>query len=648
MEIRYRPEIDGLRAIAVIPVILFHMGFQWIPGGFIGVDVFFVISGFLITSIILQDVGQERFSYSDFWLRRIRRILPALMVMVFTISIVGSIVLYAPQISNLGEHGLAALLSLANIDFWLHAGNYWGASAKDSPFLHTWTLSVEEQFYLFFPFLLILLLRYFKPNAGLIVFLLSIISVSIFFYGTQFHPDATFYLLPTRAWELGSGALLGILSFNHPLRLQNKSFLAFIGLILVILSYAMIDGEQGIPPVLIIPVIGAVLVIAFTKDQTSLTNQLLALPALVYIGKLSYSLYLWHWPILVFMKNEFPKSGSLLLSLYSTPIILLVSIFSYHFIEKTTRRNSRVLPSILVFLTVSIAYSSYLFVVDHSEDISIYSKTAWYGRLYNNEPFSEHNLIRNRANAKRMAGISMPMRDLSDSNTYATGGVIKRYGQETPDIVMLGDSHANALAGVVDIISRELGLTVSFYASGGTSPFFNIPVTKGSKTGKFSASEKFTFNKMTLHYLNVWRPKVVIIASKWSDRNEQETQDLMVFLGKIGTKVVLLEDPPELFFGDKNAPQYLAYMRVLPSNKSKKFILSSASTDYKHGRELVRRLSNKYKFCDFIPVADLFLKGNRVWVLDGSDVLYMDDDHLSQSGAMKLKNRIEQKIHSYL
>jgi len=159
VEIRYRPEIDGLRAIAVIPVILFHMGFQWIPGGFIGVDVFFVISGFLITSIILQDVGQERFSYSDFWLRRIRRILPALMVMVFTISIVGSIVLYAPQISNLGEHGLAALLSLANIDFWLHAGNYWGASAKDSPFLHTWTLSVEEQFYLFFPFLLILLLR---------------------------------------------------------------------------------------------------------------------------------------------------------------------------------------------------------------------------------------------------------------------------------------------------------------------------------------------------------------------------------------------------------------------------------------------------------------------------------------------------------
>jgi len=149
--ITYRPEIDGLRAVAVIPVILFHFNKNLLPGGYIGVDIFFVISGFLITSIILDEYERGVFSFSNFWLRRIRRILPALTAMVLATLVVGTtIVLFAGDINNLGAQGLSSLLSFANISHWLMAGNYWGHAAENSPFLHAWTLSVEEQYYLLF------------------------------------------------------------------------------------------------------------------------------------------------------------------------------------------------------------------------------------------------------------------------------------------------------------------------------------------------------------------------------------------------------------------------------------------------------------------------------------------------------------------
>jgi peptidoglycan/LPS O-acetylase OafA/YrhL len=196
--ITYRPEIDGLRAVAVIPVVLFHLNRELLPGGYIGVDVFFVISGFLITSIILNEYERGDFSFSRFWLRRVRRILPALIVMVIVTLVAGRLILYAPDINNLGTQGIAALLSFANISHWLTAGNYWGHTAESSPLLHTWSLSVEEQFYLIFPLLLILTLKYLHARLAFTFLFMSMLSVLLFFYGTQTHPSSTFYLLPTK------------------------------------------------------------------------------------------------------------------------------------------------------------------------------------------------------------------------------------------------------------------------------------------------------------------------------------------------------------------------------------------------------------------------------------------------------------------
>ncbi|MES0328581.1 MAG: acyltransferase, partial [Gammaproteobacteria bacterium] len=240
--ITYRPEIDGLRAVAVIPVILFHIDTAWLPGGYTGVDVFFVISGFLITSIILDEYKRGIFSFTNFWLRRVRRILPVLIAMVLTTLVVGEIVLYGPDMNDLGNQGVASLLSFANISHWLITGNYWGHTAESSALLHTWSLSVEEQFYLFFPVMLVITLKYFHKWVTLTLLVLSSLSVLLFFYGAQYHPSATFYLLPTRAWELGVGALVAIAYSKKTLIINKKPELAVIGLSAIILSYFLVSG----------------------------------------------------------------------------------------------------------------------------------------------------------------------------------------------------------------------------------------------------------------------------------------------------------------------------------------------------------------------------------------------------------------------
>ena len=166
-------------------LILFHMGAKWVPGGFIGVDVFFVISGYLITSIILKDYDRGLFKFTHFWLRRIRRILPALLVMLLTTSIAGYFICYGQDVHDLGRQGVSALLSFANIYLWRLAGNYWGQQAENSVFLHTWSLSVEEQFYLFVPFLLIVLLKFYKKQLVASIATLVIISFLLFLYGSH-------------------------------------------------------------------------------------------------------------------------------------------------------------------------------------------------------------------------------------------------------------------------------------------------------------------------------------------------------------------------------------------------------------------------------------------------------------------------------
>ncbi|MED5419167.1 MAG: acyltransferase, partial [Verrucomicrobiota bacterium] len=204
----YRSEIDGLRAVAVLAVVFYHLGPTFLPGGFVGVDVFFVISGFLITSIILRESADRTFTLKNFWMRRIRRLFPALAVVLLATLAAGSLILYQKEWSSLGAQLFAVLILLANFHLHIETGNYWGPTAEDVPLLHTWSLAVEEQFYLLFPLLLLLLLRLGKRS---IIPLLSLGALASLAHGilvTNTTPSYAFYLLPTRAWELLAGCLL--------------------------------------------------------------------------------------------------------------------------------------------------------------------------------------------------------------------------------------------------------------------------------------------------------------------------------------------------------------------------------------------------------------------------------------------------------
>lgn len=645
--IKYRPEIDGLRAVAVIPVILFHMGVDWIPGGFLGVDVFFVISGYLITSIILKEFDGGVFCFSKFWLRRVRRILPVLMVVVVVTLSVGYFMLYGPDLRDLGDQGRAALLSYSNINFWLNTGGYWGALAENSPLLHTWSLSVEEQFYLLFPALLIALLRLKRENLFAIFSILTLISFVLFVYGAHDYPKATFYLLPTRAWELGAGCLLAIAYFDNRIERRGNALWAMLGICLVVGSYILIPGDSGVSVFFIFPIIGSVLIIAFSGGDRCLVGKVLSWPFLVYVGMISYSLYLWHWPVMVLGRNYFLNNELDVPILYLLPLVFIFSAASFRWVEKVTRKDRAITPYVGVALILSVSYSSFFNMSYFSEDMMNLNEVVWNGQLYNVSPDQEwpEGVIR------RMDGISVRFPDVPNTKTYATGGVIKEYGGVVPDMVLLGDSHALMWAGLLDNIAEELGSTISFYAADGTPTFFEIPVKRGARTRFFSSEQKYIFDSSRLKFIREWRPKLVIIVKRWSSlANPEDAQDLIEEIGGLGARVLLIEQPPDLFFGDKNAPKYLSYMGVVPASGVRKYVPSLvAKPGYQRGSNAIYEIARKYDFCDVLPVADIFLnplqgKEGEAWVLDGFDALYIDNDHLSYQGTLRVKDRLIGKI----
>jgi peptidoglycan/LPS O-acetylase OafA/YrhL len=643
--IKYRPEIDGLRAVAVIPVIFFHMGTWWIPGGFLGVDVFFVISGYLITSIILREHDKKIFSLKQFWLRRVRRILPVLVSMVFASLTAGYLILYKPDINNMGRQGLAALLSMANISHWLLAGNYWGASAEASPFLHTWSLSVEEQFYFFFPIILIFILKYCEKYVVHILSCVVFFSLSLFIYGSEAHPEATFYLLPTRAWELGTGCLLAILNVKYNSKLfTNNMLLSVLGLLCIIMSFFIISGESEISYLFIVPVFGSTCIIAFSNNSKNIVYKLLSFPLVVYIGKISYSLYIWHWPVLIYSENIYLKENIQLSFFMKILIIVLLSIFSYSIIEKYTRKNIKIVPYVFLLLFFCVIYAYNLSTSKYTEDISGFTQTEWKGNIYNVEPYP----MALNSIPKRMQGITVMKRDKLRKKHHLRQGIQKRYGPKSPEIIVFGDSHALMWSVVLDEIAKQTRTSICFYGAEGTPTFFQIPVQKNHGTRYLSAHEKHVFDTSRLQSLKQWKPKIVVISSRWSNIHLEQTRDLLEYIGRIGSQVFLLEDPPELFFGDKNAPQYLSFLGITPQEGAKRYIRPSTDPDYEKGRSILRTISKKYPYCHLIPTADLFLNNNLALVVKNRDCLYIDDDHLSTKGSFLAYSRIFEYLSSLI
>ncbi len=332
---KYRPEIDGLRAIAVLSVVFYHAGVRGFSGGFVGVDVFFVISGYLITSILRNDLARQRYSLAEFYRRRVQRIFPALFAMILVVSMVSAVAMLPVEIRHYSTSLLATVLFLSNFEFY-RLTDYFELGSSARPLLHTWSLAVEEQWYLFWP--LLLSASIFKARSRAVGLTVSIIAISFLLSVIFINIDsaATFYFLPTRAWELGLGAFLSISKIEIRNRLLNECA-GIVGLALILLSVKMYTHETTFPGLAALPpCLGAFLLI-MAGERGGVVTRALSLRPLTFVGLISYSLYLWHWPIIVFSEAWLflPKTPALSVGVIA--LSFFAAIVSWRFVERPFR-----------------------------------------------------------------------------------------------------------------------------------------------------------------------------------------------------------------------------------------------------------------------------------------------------------------------
>jgi peptidoglycan/LPS O-acetylase OafA/YrhL len=438
----YRSEIDGLRALAVVPVVLYHAGFAIFGGGFVGVDVFFVISGYLITSNIYTDLAGRRFSIMDFYERRIRRILPALYLVMIACLLFASIWLFPREFADVGRSVVAVCQFTSNM-FFNKKIDYFNSNTETWPLIHTWSLAVEEQFYLFFPLLLTFSRRLKRKSLIALLAALSAVSLGWAEWESGVDPQSDFYLLPTRAWELGFGAIVALIPKNG-LALGHRltEALAWIGL--ASLGYAIFYFRPDMPlPGLwsLAPVGGSALLIAFATAQTQCGKWLGARP-LVGLGLVSYSAYLWHQPLFAFARFRFavPDGGWAVLALSATSFALAYA--SWRFVERPFRDRTR-FSGAFIFIAalvtgLTLVAVSRVIVINHGFPIRM---PAIEGEAdvgaYRNECLDLHDLSPGR---------------LAEMDACQLGDRTAKL-----DFLLIGDSHAAALADGIDAAAFRRG-----------------------------------------------------------------------------------------------------------------------------------------------------------------------------------------------
>jgi len=398
--LKYRAEIDGLRAFAVIPVIFFHAGFELFSGGFTGVDVFFVISGYLITSLLLDDIEKKRFSFIGFYERRARRLLPALYVVVIVTLGVATFLLLPQALLSTAKSALSIPFFSSNFYFWSERG-YFGAATEFKPLIHTWSLAVEEQFYLVFPVVLLILARFSKVLFVGFLILVFLVSLAASYYVTRLHADTAFYFPVTRAWELLLGVFCALIIRNNLNTLSTgiSEILSALGLVMIAFSYVIFDSDTLFPYVwALVPTLGTALFIVCAGNTTHL-KRLLSCKPLVWIGVISYSLYLWHQPVFAFA-----RAGSMFAG-YEALLIagsFLLAYLSYRWIESPFRDRDRMFAKtlwlsvlagtlVIVIASVLILMSKGLPGRFNAADQQLLVQLATY-QSYNRARFNEREL----------------------------------------------------------------------------------------------------------------------------------------------------------------------------------------------------------------------------------------------------------------
>ncbi|MBX2853299.1 MAG: acyltransferase [Phycisphaeraceae bacterium] len=646
-QIRYRPEIDGLRCFAVLAVIIFHANTTILPGGYLGVDVFFVISGFLITSIIFREAAGGRFSFKKFWGRRIKRILPAATLVLMTVSLIQSQIIFRPDLELLLNEKIASLLSFANFHFWGNTRDYWGHAAVESPFLHYWSLAVEEQYYLFYPifFVVIYSNKRIRENLPVLLFLFMLASFAFFAYGSVHDINTAFYLLPARAWQLGAGCLLAVSANQKPF--GNAALGTITGICLIAIAYAFPTNTNGIGYQSLVVVAGASLIIGSGSNRVS--SVILENAPVVFIGRISYSLYLWHWPILVTLK-KLRDYGSITSNITLAAIgggaLIALSIGSYYLIENPFRRNKYGVPAALCFVVAA----GFFFVVIEPNYLSRsyttnFDKPTWHGRYYDLKPDPA------MSKAYRIIAESVHTPERQASRTaYREGGIIRQRSSKYPKVVVIGDSHGVMWSKSVDSITKEMGLTTSLWSMNGVPFYTQVP--PGDHPNKaLTQAERMQYDAQRLSLIKKWKPDLVIIGANWKFIPGDYLTDIYDFLEIHAENVLLIESPPVLDgVGCRCVYQYLPFLGIEPPASQDQSLIWERCTFTQTQRiraGLVQVAFERPTF-SLLPTADLFASDGGAIIGSGPRIYYLDDNHLTDEGTDIVKPRIKMAIQNIL
>ena len=638
----YRNDIDGLRGISIILVLLFHFEINGMNNGFLGVDIFFVISGFLITQIILRDLKRGEFSFRNFYCRRIRRLFPALLTMLTIVGFLCFIFFDRLSFQKFGHSLVWTSLFSSNFWFWTETG-YFAPSAIEKPLLHTWSLSVEEQFYLIFP-LYIFFLNKFKLSTKLqVTVILFLISISLFYYGYFFHPDATFFLLPTRMWQLLAGTLVALICAGYNFKSLSNQNLHLLGVFLLLLSFfpqSLLSSYM--PPSITCSLATALLLFPIKESKVSKS---LSFKPLVWVGLISYSLYLWHWPIWVFYKYLSFDNCDISMKFTLLSISLLVAWLSWKFIEQPIRNIPITkLNRKFHFLATGI----------------FLSLLATFGLLIvQNKGFAFRFPLRDEIETQNFwdwhpYGKSTRFKNLELNNNFDAVDIIGSHSA-TPEYLLWGDSHAMAFIPGLEIAAKENNS--SFYAltRSGNPPLLNYE-KPGQELIEHSILNKkiFDFIKsndeihtvlLAANWKNYWQKYKIsddplgIKTVNFFNYHLTATIDALIQLEK---DIVIFSQVPPL--ATKNfSIRYYSLITHFP------FLYDSSEfqipTSYKNYES---KFSNFHKFLSsfqnenvrFLDLTDQFKTNKSPMLLfeNNGIPLYLDSSHLSTYGSSYLSN----------
>lgn len=607
----YRKEIDGFRAIAVLPVIFFHAGFDIFSGGFVGVDIFFVISGYLITTIIMKEIDQGKFSIIHFYERRARRILPALFLVMLVCIPFAWFWLLPDYMKDFSKSLVAISVFASNIFFWRKSG-YFDTAAELKPLLHTWSLAVEEQFYVLFPLFLMLFWKLGKRYILITLVIAFFISLSMAEWAAYAKPSAAFYLLHTRGWEL----LIGAFTAFYLSQANHKEFGrglreagGWIGVMLILYSVLAFNKATPFPGLYaLIPTLGAVFIIVFATHQT-VVGKFIGNKVFVGIGLISYSAYLWHQPLFAFARHKSLSNPSDIVFLVLSAVTFILAYFSWKFIEVPFRKNGTIkrkqIFSFIFFFTLFFVFIGY--IGDLRNGFENRFNRVLSGDIGHRE---FHKYIDEKYFNCEPKSIA--------KKALSWDGFLrcKQSKQGTPEIILLGDSHAEHLfLGLAEHIPNK---NIAFYILG-EKPYVEI------KDFKHIYDEILHNNK----------PQHIILTMNFIGRLDLQGSGLydgfsrtIESLIKSGKSVTLLGDVP-VFNQD---PSLCVYFFSGRSSISCTLTLEDVDRQRSIYDHILRSLGKDFGLT-YLPIDKSLCEGNVCAMSKGKTILYRDSNHLNIIGS---------------